>query len=218
MLFRLQYVLPHPKEKNKHNRKQTNKMTDTVNSTTEDLELFDEAKQEFPSKYDMRDRLVAIWVTGKQGTRPGQNGGDPYPWVDTITLVLDDPNGAQDWDGMVKNEDGDRVETLVPSVAQEGPARLDNFQWSAGGLTARLLPRITLKDGKTGVPVYRPMIGRINERKSTQKGRNNPWGIATPTEAEAAYVRENFSDQLRAITLEVKAMREGAGSDEAAFD
>lgn len=210
---------PHPhkiKQKQTHEEKQK-QMTDTA-STTEDLELFDNAKQDFPSKYDLRDRLVAIWVTGKQGTRPGQNGGEPYPWVETVTLVMDDPGGVQDWNGLVKNEDGDLVETLVPSVVAEGPARLDRFQWSAGGIATRLLPRITLKDKQTDQPIYRPYIGRINERKSTQKGRNNPWGIATCTEDEMKYISENFADKLRAITIEVKGLREGTGSDEKAFD
>lgn len=203
------------KQKQTHEEKQK-QMTDTT-STTEDLELFDNAKQEFPSKYDLRDRLVAIWVTGKKGERPGQKG-ESYPWVETVTLVMDDPNGTQDWDGMVKNEDGDLVETLVPSVVAEGPTRLNNFQWSAGGPVSRLEPRIMLKDKKTDAPIYRPLIGRINERKSTQKGRNNPWGIATCTEDEMKYISENFADKLRAITIEVKGLREGTGSDEKAFD
>jgi hypothetical protein len=191
-------------------------VTDT-NTPTEDLELYDEAKQEFPSKFDLKDRLVAIWVTGKKGTRPAQNGGDPYPWVETITLVLDDPNGVQDWDGRVKNENKDWVETLIPSVVQEGPARLDNFQYSQGGLTARLLPRITLKDKQTDAPIYRPMIGRINERPG-QKGKNPPWGIATPTDEDKA-TAQKYADKIKAITLEVKALREGGStSDEAAFE
>lgn len=179
-------------------------------------DLYDDAKQEFPTKYDMKDRLVAIWVTGKKGERPGANGKS-YGWAETITLVLDDPNGVLDWDGQVKNEDGDWVETLVPSVVVEGPARLEKFQWSAGGIFSRLEPRITLRDKQTDQPIYRPMIGRINERKSTTKGQNNPWSIATPTDTDKA-TANRFEDKIRAITLEVKAMREGSGSDSEAFD
>lgn len=188
-----------------------------MTDTTEDLELFDNATVDFPSKHDLKDRLVAIWVTGKQGTRPGQNG-EPYPWVETVTLVLDDPKGVQDWDGQCKNEDGDLVDSLVPSVVQEGPARLDKFQWSAGGIATRLLPRITLKDKKTDQPIYRPMIGRIDERKSQTKGKNNPWSIVPATPEEMEFVKANFMDKIRSITIEVKGIREGTGSDEAAFD
>lgn len=191
-----------------------------MTDTEEDMQLFDNAASTFPSKYDLKDRLVAIWVTGKHGTRPGSGGSKAYDWVETITLVLDNPKGvaAEDWDGLVKNEDGDMVESLVPAVNPGEPGRLDNFQYSQGGLAVRLKPRINLKDPKTGHPIYRPMIGRINERKSTQKGQNNPWSIAPATEDEMAYITQNFMEQIRAVTIEVKGMREGTGSDEAAFD
>lgn len=184
-------------------------MTDAM----EDLELFDEAKQEFPGKEDLRDRLVAIWLTGKHGTRKGADSD--YDWYETITLVLDDPNGTQDWDERTK-VDGDYRETLVKSVVKHGPQRLDSFQYSQTGLTARMKPRLNMKDDND-IPVYRPMIGRINERKSTQKGRSNPWSIATPTDDDKATARK-YADRIRAITMEVKALREGSGSDDSAFD
>lgn len=188
-----------------------------MTDTNEDLELFDDAKAEFPDKCDLRDRLVAIWVTGKHGTRPPQSGGEPYPWYETYTLVLDDPNGATDWDGMVKDEHGDMRETLVEST-EEGPVLLKKFQWSASGLATRLEPRLTLKDKKTEAPIYRPMIGRINERRSTVKGRNNPWSIAEPTEADRDVARAHGA-KIKAITAEIKALREGGSStDDSAFD
>jgi len=186
-------------------------MTDNTNAT-EDLELYDDAKAEFPSKYDLKDRLVAIWVTGKEGSRAGQEG-KTYPWIETITLVLDDPEGKTGWDGMVKNEHGDMVETLVPPVEDEGPARLDNFQWSATGIVTRLQPRLKLKDKKTDAPIYRPMIGRINERRSTVRGRNNPWSIAEKTPEDLATIQK-YADKIRAITAEVKATREGGSTSD----
>jgi len=187
-------------------------MTDT--NTTEDLELFDEARKEFPSKYDLKDRLVAIWVTGKTGTEKGENSD--YTWVETITLVLDDPKGVKDWNGKVKNENGDTVDTLVAPVHDTTPQRMDAFRWSAGGFVARLKPRINLKDSNTGLPIYRPMIGRVDEK--VVKGKANPWTILEPTDADKVTARK-FADQIRAITLEVKAMREGGStSDTEAFE
>ena len=54
-------------------------MTDTTN-TTEDLELFDEATEEFPGKEDLKDRLVAIWVTNRHNTRVDTApNSKPYP-------------------------------------------------------------------------------------------------------------------------------------------
>jgi hypothetical protein len=176
-------------------------VTDT-NTPTEDLELFDEAKEEFPSKEDLKDRLVAIWVTGKQGERKSDiPGNKSYEWIETITLVLDD------------GPDGSSFTDLVPAA----PQRLDAFQLSFSGATARLKPRINLR-GKDGQPSYKPMIGRVNSRKNKVKGMSDSWSIASPTPEEAAFVTANHADRLRAITAEVKAMREGTGSDDAAFD
>lgn len=187
-----------------------------MTDTTEDLELFDNATTTFPSKFDLKDRLVAIWVTGKHGSRPGANG-KPYDWYETITLVLDDPKGVLDWDERVKDKEKDWVDTLVPSVVKNGPQRLDAFQWSTGGVAARLKPRLNQKDSY-GNPVYRPMIGRVDERPSQQKGQTNPWTVVPATEADMDFIRSNFVDIILKITKEVKGLREGTGSDDSAFE
>jgi hypothetical protein len=185
-----------------------------LTDTTEDLELFDNTTTEFPSKYDLKDRLVAVWVTGKHGVEKGTD--KPYEWVETITIALDDPKGVQDWDEMVKNKEKDLVPTLVPSVVQNGPHRLDALRWSTTGTVTRLKPRIDLKDKKTQEPVYRPLIGRVDEMVAKQG--SNPWTFKPATPEDLAYIRENFADLIRKTTIEVKGKREGTGSDEQAFD
>ena len=169
-------------------------------------DLYDEASEEFPGKEDLKDRLVAVWVTGNKGKRANADG-KMYDWVETITFVLDD--------GL----EGDKAEARAdgsPNLVGSAPARLDKFQWSTSGMVSRLEPRITLKDPKSGEPVYRPMIGRINSQKNKIKGRSDSWSIAAPTDHDKA-IADGFADQLRQITAEVKEMREGAEND-AAFD
>lgn len=167
-------------------------MTDTQ---TEDLELFDDAKTEFPAKEDLKDRLVAIWVTGKQGERKSAATGKSYGWVETITLVLDD------------GPDGTSYTDLVPAGIQ----RLDNFQWSAAGLFSRLSQRIVNGKPKT----FKPMLGRINSRKNSVRGMADAWSISEPTEADRATAVKN-ADLIRKITAELQAAQKS--DDDEAFD
>lgn len=170
---------------------------------TDPNEFYDEATEEFASKDDLKDRLVAIWVTGKKGMRPASSPtGKPYPWVETITLVLDD------------GPDGTAFTDLVPAA----PQRLDAFQYSQGGLVSRLEPRINKKDGD-GNPIYRPMIGRINSRKNKIKGYSDSWSISQPTEDDKVTI-EAFTDVLKGITAEIKELRETApdSDEQQAFD
>jgi hypothetical protein len=171
-----------------------------VNTTAPavDEDLFDEASEEFASKEDFKDRLVAVWVTGKKGTRQNADGKE-YGWVETITLALDD------------GPDGESATQLVGSA----PARQDNLQWSTEGMVSRLLPRITIKDAN-GNPIYRPMIGRVNSRKNKVKGRSDSWSIASPTDEDKA-VAVAHGALLASITAEVKAARETT-DDTKAFD
>lgn len=163
-------------------------MTDTTNTVAPEDEFFDSATSEFPAKEDLKDRLVAIWNTGKEGTRVSQATNKPYPYVETITLVLDDgPDGYQ-----AKRADGDP--NLVPSVAAEGPQRLDGFQWSASGLYARVSKR------KVG---DRPMIGRINSRKNAIKGMADAWSIAEMTEDDRVIARKHVG-LFKEITAELQ--------------
>lgn len=161
-------------------------------------EFYDEANEEFPSKEDLKDRLVAIWVSGTKGTRKG-NDGKMYPWVETTTLVIDD------------GPDGKSTTDLV------GPAlvKLDNFQWSVGGMTSRLLPRIKAVD-EGGNRIFKPMVGRINSRKNKTKGFSDSWSIAKPTEEDKVKLRA-IQDKLEAITETVRKESTEA-EDSAAFD
>lgn len=148
-----------------------------------DDDLFEAASETFPSKFDLKNRLVVIYPTGVTGQRQGENG-QPYTWYETTTVVLDD--GPEGWQAQVLNMDtGEMQANLVPSVAEEGPQVLRNFQWSAGGITARLAPRVPKADGKPG-----SQVGRINSRPNKSKGMAPSWSISTPMEAEMATARE----------------------------
>lgn len=150
-------------------------MTDQTSTTPAEDEFFDSATSEFPAKEDLKDRLVAIWFTGKTGTRQSEGTGKPYPFAESVTLVLDDgPNGWNPvrWDGEAN---------LVPSVAEDGPQTLTGFEWSAKGLHDRLVKR----------PVGgKPMCGRINSRKNKIKGFNDSWSIDELTESDRVTVRQ----------------------------
>lgn len=160
-------------------------------------EFFDSATSEFPAKEDLKDRLVAIWNTGKEGTRTSQATGKPYSWVETVTVVLDD--GPQGWSGV--RQDGDP--NLVPSVAGEGPQRLDGFQWSAGGIYSRVSKR----------PVGgKPIIGRINSRKNSVKGMADAWSIAEMTDEDRETARK-YTGLFRQVASDLEKKQ-----DDAAFD
>jgi hypothetical protein len=183
-------------------------MTDTTNPTAgyadDDEGLFEAAKDTFPGKEDLKDRLVAIYPTGKTGERVGENG-KPYPWYETTTVVLDD--GPDGWQPTVI-ADGQPRENLVPSVEDNGPQVLKNFQWSASGLAARLAP---IFDD----PKVRSVVGRINMRPPSKKGMAPPWGIAKPTEEEMDVARQ-YADVCRRARLEIREHRQ-KDADEAVF-
>lgn len=179
----------------------------------EDLELFDTAKAEFPSKYDLKDRLVLVWVTGKHGTRKGTNG--TYEWFETNILVVDDPKGATDWNGKVFDAEKETErDTLVPSVVAAGPQYLESFQFSYGGMTARLKSRVTA-DNKP--KTFKPMLGRINSRPNAQKGMAASWSIAEPTAAEIETAKK-YGAEIRKYSDALREQIEGSGSDDSAFD
>lgn len=191
-------------------------MTDVKNNDTHDL--VDDAQEVFPAKEDLKDRLVAIWVTGKHGKRKG-TGADakPYDWYETVTLVLDD---GPAWDGF-KLVDNEKQEMLVPSVAEDGPQRLDNFQFSQTGLTQRLSGRVHLSPVPprvNGDPVvdkpktFKPLLGRINSRPNKNKGFNASWSIGKPTAEDHELVNKNAA-LIVSITAE---MEKGASIVDAA--
>jgi hypothetical protein len=182
-------------------------MTDTSNATADDLELFDEAQEEFPGKEDLKDRLVAIWVTGKHGKRKSEANNTSYDWYETTVLVLDDgPN----WDGY-KIVDGERRMLLVDSVALNGPQRLDAFQWSTAGMVSRLQARVAGDRPKT----FKPMLGRINSRPNQKKGFSASWSISEPTDEDKAKARAQAA-LIRQVSAELE--KAGQPTDEDAFE
>lgn len=209
-------VAPSPKIQIKIQQKQET-MAENNSTAPVEEDLFDDAQEEFPGKEDLKDRLVAIWVTGKHGMRKGDGAGArPYPWYETVTLVLDDgPN----WNG-TKIVDGESKPNLVPSVAENGAQRLTNFQFTQGGLTARLEGRVNVTEagGINGSPVldkpktFRPMLGRINSRKNKIQGRSASWSISEPT-ADDKVIARKFNAELAAISKEMEAA--GQKADEA---
>jgi hypothetical protein len=179
-----------------------------MTDTTEDLELFDDAQATFANKLDVKDRLVLVWATGKHGTRKGANG--PYAWYDTFTLVLDD---GPKWTGEVYDSEKDATRPiLVPSVAQEGPQLLENFQYSFGGMTSRLASRVTGDKPKN----FKPMLGRINSRPNKTKGMAASWSVAEPTQEERE-IAIKHADLIREISEKVRTLANG-GTDEDAFE
>lgn len=180
-----------------------------MTDTTEDLELFDNAQAQFASKLDLKDRLCLIWATGKNGTRKGANGS--YAWYDTYTLVIDD---GPKWTGEVFDAEKDATRPiLVDSVAEHGPQLLEGFQFSFGGMTARLANRVTGDKPKT----FKPMLGRINSRPNKTKGMAASWSVAEPTDEDKQVARK-YADKIREVSALVEKAVNGDGSDAEAFE
>jgi len=185
-------------------------MTDqNVNGAVQDDDdgLFEAAAETFPSKFDLRNRLVVIYPTGKTGERKSEATGKPYTWYETTTIVLDD--GPEGWQDRVPGDAGELQPNLVPSVADEGAQVLKNFQWSAGGITARLAPRLPGKDGKPG-----SQVGRINSRPNKNRGMAPSWSISTPTEADMTTARQ-YADVCRAARDEITKANQAAVESDA---
>lgn len=173
-------------------------MSDTTNTAQD--EFFDDAAETFPGKEDLKDRLVAVWVLERGQDKNAE--GKLYPYVKTVTLVLDDgPNG---W-SPTSVKDGETVPNLVPSVADQGPQELA-LRWSTAGMVARLDPRI----GQT----TKPMIGRINSRPNKTKGRSASWSISSPTDDDKVTAREHV-ETVKAITARLAAEATAAVDAEA---
>ena len=169
--------------------------------TAEDEEWMDGAKAAFPSIENLAPsvppafgagRLVAIYAR-ENGVGKGDNG--PYPYVETVTLVLD--NGP----------DGNQSDDLVPAVTGD-PIRLD-LRHSTTGLVARLKPRVGTPKGN------RPLVGRINTQASSRNKNVAAFSLAEPTEADMVEARKH-----KAYILKVNAEMDAAASkseDEQAF-
>jgi hypothetical protein len=190
-------------------------VTQDVNTSTNQDDFYDDATDGFakvehlapslPPKFG-QGRLLAIWVTG-EGKRKNDQG-EFYPFVETVTVTLDDgPDGldAQGW--------SPEAAELVP----EGFQRLDKFQHSTGGLVARLAKRLTGRD-KNGTPLrFRPLIGRINTQPSSKNKNVAAYSISTPTDSDREIIRAH-GDAIRAINAELEqAATTGSDPDSAAF-
>jgi hypothetical protein len=151
-----------------------------VNGTTPEDEFYDDALDVFPGKEDLKDRLVAVWALEK-GTDTNKEG-KVYPIVQTVTMVLDD--GPEGW-SPTSIRDEEATPNRVPAVAEEGLQEL-NLRWSTEGMVSRLGPRV----GHT----WKPMIGRINSRKNSVKGRSPSWSISKPTDDDKAIVRQHATE------------------------
>jgi hypothetical protein len=178
------------------------KDTESKASASEQDEFFDDATETFPGKEDLKDRLVAVWALERGQDKNAE--GKHYPFVTSVTLVLDD--GPDGW-SPTSIKDGETVPNLVPSVKDEGPQEI-NLRWSTSGMVSRLEPRV----GKT----FKPMVGRINSRKNKTAGRSASWSIAAPTDEDKVIARQH-ADKLQEIIkrLETEANK---ATDAAAFD
>jgi hypothetical protein len=175
--------------------------------TDEDSEWMDGASATFPKAENLAPsvppnfgpgRLVAIWAQ-ENGTRKNDSGKE-YPYVQTLTLVLD--NGP----------DGNQTDDTVGKA----PVRLEDFQHSTGGLVARLSKRVTGKSPK-GVPLkYRPMIGRMNTQASSQNKNVAAFSISEPTAADMEVAR-GYAEMIKGINAELEA-KDKEAENSAAFE
>jgi len=162
-----------------------------------DDDFFDDATEEFPSKRDLKDRLVAIFAIGPVGQRQAKSGNKPYTYVETVTVVLD--NGP----------DGTVYTRIVPEVGAD-PIVLPGLQWSPGGMVARLKPRV-------GTQLeLKPLVGRINSKPNKNPDFSPSWSIAEPTDADKAVVRAAKVSLLK-VRDDIVAAREKADDLEPEF-
>lgn len=175
--------------------------------TEDDEEWMDGASSEFAKIKHLapgvRDgfgagRLLAIWAQSA-GERKGE-GGKPYAFVETLTLVLDDgPNGDQ-----------------VTELIGKAPVRLEKFQHSTEGLVARLNPRINGVNAK-GIPLrFRPMVGRLNTQPSSRNEDVAAFSISEPTADDMIRARAH-KELIMSINSELEKAA-AAKEDTAAFD
>lgn len=187
-------------------------VTDSVNPN----QFYDDATDVFPKVEHLAPslppnfgpgRLLAIWATG-EGTRMNKEG-KIYPYVETITVTLDDgPSGL----------DGPGWEAMAAEIIPEGVQRLDKFQHSTGGLVARLQRRLTGRN-QDGVPLrYRPMIGRLDTQPSKQNKNVAAYSIKPPTDDDRAVIEQHV-EMIAAINEELRmAAIASSDPDQAAFN
>lgn len=186
--------------------------------TAEDEEWMDGASNAFPKAEHLAPvnppnfgpgRLVAIWAKS-QGTRKNDKGV-VYPFVNTLTLVLDEGPDGRAW---LTGSDGWDAEasSLIPA----SPVRLDDFQHSTSGLVARLQKRLTGKNAAGVSLKFRPMVGRMNTQASKANSKVAAFSISEPTADDMVKARK-FKDMITAINKELETAATQA-EDTAAFD
>lgn len=171
----------------------------------DDDEWMDGASSTFPKVDDLAPsippnygpgRLVAIWAQ-KNGTRKNDQGKE-YPYVETLTLVLDDgPNGDQ-----------------TSELVGPAPVQLEGFQHSTSGLVARLSKRVEGVNAKGIKLRYRPMIGRMNTQASKVNKNVAAFSIAEPTEEDMVIARK-YKDMITGINKSLQEADEKAEDAEA---
>lgn len=181
-------------------------MTDNVNTSTgEDEDFYDDATSAFPSAEHLaptvppnfgEGRLVAIWAISN-GEAKGNNG--VYGYTETITLALDD------------GPDGDQANEMVPAA----PFRTD-MRHSTGYIHGKLKGRVTGKNAK-GIPLrWRPLIGRVNTKASTNNKNVAAFGIAPKTDDDMVIVNR-YKSLIIEINKELEAVEKEAENSDA-FD
>jgi len=186
--------------------------------TAEDSEWMDGASATFakaehlaptiPPKFGP-GRLVAIWAQSN-GTRRNDKGKE-YPYVSTLTLVLDDGPDAKAWAAGTNGWAEDAASIVGPA-----PVRLEDFQHSTGGLVARLVKRVKGANA-AGVPLkYRPMVGRINTQPSSNNKNVAAFSISEPTVEDMVIARKH-AEMIKGINKEMED-KDKADETAEAFD
>lgn len=174
--------------------------------TSEDEEWMDGASSAFPKIENLAPaippnygagRLVAIWAL-KNGTRKGDSG--VYPFVETVTLVLD--NGP----------DGKQTDDLVGPA----PVKLEGFQHSTVGLVSRLGKRVDGTNARGIRTKYRPLIGRINTQASKVNKNVAAFSIAEVTAEDMVIVRK-YQEMIKGVNAALEAA-DAKSEDDAAFE
>jgi hypothetical protein len=184
-------------------------VTDTsVNTPVADDEedFYDDATAAFPSVGDLapdypnygEGRLIAVYARSL-GKRKGTSG-EMYPYVETITVALDD------------GPDGDQTTELVGPA----PYRVD-MRHSTINLHAKLQGRVEGKHPKSERPLkYLPLIGRVNTQASSQNKKVATYGLAPKTDDDLVILQRHKA-LLKAITAELEAA-DKAKDDADGFD
>jgi hypothetical protein len=189
--------------------------TDTV-ITDEDAEWMDGASASFAKAEHLAPtmppnfgagRLLAIWAL-ENGTRKNDQGKE-YPFVRTLTLVLDEGPNGQAWLTGTEGWAGDASQVIPAS-----PVRLDDFQHSTGGLVARLSKRVNGVNAKGIKLRHRPYVGRINTQASSNNKMVAAFSISEPTAADMVVARK-YKDMITGINKELEAAEATAETEEA---